>query len=309
MKRRSFEKRCLAALLATSLSDSLLQETASGKEKNSATHFEFKYIVGSSMYGYESLESILPEVRKTGATTIDIWPKVHGNQREQIESMGEEAFRKLLDANSIAFGCITQYKLGPFGLAEELLFAQRFGCRTIVTGAVGPRDLKGQELKQAVVQFIEKMKPHLEKAEEAGVTIAIENHGNNLIDSPDAIRWLAELRSSENLGIALAPYHLPQDENLIASLIKDCAPAIAMFYAWQHGNGCMSAQPKETELLQMPGRGPLDFAPIIQALRDIQYQGWTEIFMHPYPRGIAILDDIPSVTAEINRARDYLEKL
>ena len=309
MKRRCFEKRCLAMILATSFYDSVLQETAYGQEKNSKTNFEFNYIVGSSMYGYESLESILPEVRKTGATTIDIWPKVHGNQREQIESMGEEAFRKLLDANSVRLGCITQYKLGPFGLAEEMLFAQRFGCRTIVTGAMGPRDLKGQELKQAVSQFIEKMKPHLEKAEEAGVTIAIENHGNNLIDSPDAIRWLAELRSSENLGIALAPYHLPQDENLIASLIKDCGPAMAMFYAWQHGNGCMSAQPKETELLQMPGRGTLDFVPIIQALRDIQYQGWTEIFMHPYPRGISILDDVPSVTAEINRARDYLEKL
>ena len=68
---------------------------------------------------------------------------------------------------------------------------------------------------------LEKLKPHLEVAEETGVTIAIENHGNNLIDSPDSLKYLAELRPSENLGIALAPYHLPQDAELIAQLVKD----------------------------------------------------------------------------------------
>jgi sugar phosphate isomerase/epimerase len=56
----------------------------------------------------------------------------------------------------------------------------------------------------------------------------------------------------------------------------------------------------------MPGRGPLDFGPLLQALRDIRYQGWTEIFMHPVPRGIPILETAAQVTAEINRSREYL---
>ena len=54
--------------------------------------------------------------------------------------------------------------------------AQRFGCRTIVTGGRGPVGLKGSELKAGVTGFVEKMKPHLAVAEETGVTIAIENH-------------------------------------------------------------------------------------------------------------------------------------
>ena len=69
----------------------------------------------------------------------------------------------------------------------------------------------------------------------------------------------------------------------------------------------MKAQPKDLELLQMPGRGEMDFAPIVQALRDIKFAGWTEIFMHPFPRGIPILATTTEVTAEINRARHYLE--
>jgi len=266
-----------------------------------------KYIVGSCMYGYSPLAEILPEVRKAGASAIDIWPKVHGNQREQLDELGEEAFAAMLKQHDVSLGCITQYKLGPFGLRDEMRLAQRLGCSTMVTGGSGPKGLTGSELKKAVNTFIEQMKPHLEVAEETGVTIAIENHASNLIESPDSMKWLAELRPSQHLAVAFAPYHLPQDEQLLSDLIRSLGDSIAMFYAWQHGMGCMEKLPKEQELLQMPGRGNLNFAPLLAALTDINYTGWTEIFMHPVPRGIPILDSAPEVTAEINRAREYLE--
>ena len=72
-----------------------------------------------------------------------------------------------------------------------------------------------------------------------------------------------------------------------------------MFYAWQHGHGCMTKLPKEEELLQMPGRGDLDFKPLVDSLSSIGYSGYTEIFMHPVPRGIPILP-----TAARNNRRD-----
>ena len=153
------------------------------------------------------------------------------------------------------------------------------------------------------------MKPHLAVAEESGVTIAVENHGNNLIESPDSMKWLADLRPSKNIAIAFAPYHLPQDEKLLADLIRSLEGRIEMFYAWQHGMGCHKKLPKEQELLQMPGRGKLDFGPLLAALDDIKYDRWKEIFMHPVPRGIPILETTPAVTAEINRSRKYLESL
>ncbi len=69
----------------------------------------------------------------------------------------------------------------------------------------------------------------------------------------------------------------------------------------------MTKLPKQQELMQLPGRGPLEFTPIVGALKKIQFQGFTEIFMHPVPRGIPIMDTAQMVTAEINRARTYLE--
>lgn len=270
--------------------------------------FTLRYILRGCMYGYTALAETVPEVRKTAATSIDIWPKVHGNQREQLDEMGEEAFAALLKKHDVTLGCITQYKLGPFGLQDEMRLAQRLGCPLIVTGGSGPKGLHGDALKRAVSVFVEQMKPHLAVAEETGVTVAIENHANNLIESPDSMKWLAELSPSKKLGIALAPYHLPQYEKLLAGLIRALGDNIKMFYAWQHGMGSVTKLPKQQELLQMPGRGELDFAPLLKALKDVSYNGPTEIFMHPVPRGIPILDTTAKVSAEINRARDYLRR-
>ncbi len=270
--------------------------------------FKLRYMLASCMYGTTAVARILPEVAKIGATAIDLWPLPHGNQREQLDELGEIRFGQMLGRAGVELGCLTQYKLGPFALQDEMRLAQRLGCRTIVTGAKGPHDLEGTELKRAVADFVEQMKPHLEVAEETGVTIAIENHGKNLIQSPDSMKWLIEMRPSEHLGIALAPYHLPQDEGLIADVIRSLGNSIAVFYAWQHGMGAMEKLPKEQELMQMPGRGPLDFLPILSALAEIDYRGLTAIFMHPVPRGVPILESTSKVTGEINRSRDYLEK-
>lgn len=269
--------------------------------------FRLKYILASSLYGYTNLAEILPEVAKVGAKTLDIWPKVHGNQREQLDELGEARFAELLKQHDVTLGCITQFKLGPFNLADEMRLAQRLSCRLIVTGGAGPAGLSGDDLRKAVAAFIERLKPQLAVAEETDMTIAIENHAHNLFDSGDSLKWLAELRPTKRLQIAFAPYHLPQDEKLLAKLIRELGDATALFYAWQHGQGS-AKQAKELELEQLPGRGKLDFAPLLQALRDIRFAGWTEIFMHPFPRGIPILETTPAVTEELNRARASLER-
>ena len=59
------------------------------------------------------------------------------------------------------------------------------------------------------------------------------------------------MAASPSLGIALAPYHLPQDSHALAELIKTLDHNIEVFYAWEHGMGCMTKLPKEQELMQM----------------------------------------------------------
>lgn len=303
MNRRQFTQRLALGSAAFATSTRFAEAAQPGS-------FKLKYLVGSSMYGELPLSEILPDVRKTGAAHIDIWPRKHGNQREQIEEMGQDKFGAMLKKHRVKLGCLTHYDLGPFGLAKDMPLAKRFGCPIMVCGGSGPKKLTGDPLKAAVKAFAEQMKPHLEIAGENGVTVAVENHANNLIDSADSIKWLMEFRSAENMQIALAPYHLESlgvDAKGFGKLIEQLGNTIAIYYAWQHGMGCMTKLPKKQELLQMPGRGDLDFTPTIAALKKIRFRGFTEIFMHPVPRGIPILPTAGETTAEINRARTHLE--
>ena len=269
--------------------------------------FQLRYILGSSLYGRLKLEDILPEIRKTGAEHIDIWPEGHANQREQMEAMGHEKFAGLLQQHGVKLGILTRYDLGPFGLKPEMAVAKKLGASMLISGCGGPKGLRGDDLKAAAAKFIEQMKPHVAAAEEAGLVLGIENHGNTLLDSPDAVRRFADAVRSKHIGVALAPYHLPQDAAALGKLIEDLGERLVHFYAWQHGKGCMTKLPKEEELLQMPGRGPLDFTPLVAALKKIGYRGWTEVFMHPVPRGIPILPTAAEVTAEVVKAQRYLE--
>jgi sugar phosphate isomerase/epimerase len=272
--------------------------------------WKLNYMLASAMYGGLPLAEILPEVKKVGATGIELWPKKHGAQREELDAIGHDKFAMMLAELGIGFGGTTRYDLGPFGLSEEIGVVKKLGGNFIVTGGAGDYKVTPEQLKTNVKGFVEKMKPHAALAAENGVTIGIENHINNLIDSPDSLLWLADdIRNIPGIGIALAPYHLPQDTRLLSDLIKHCDQKLTLFYAWEHGMGCMKAMPKEEELQQMPGRGKLDWKPLISALKDIRFNGPTEIFMHPTPRGIPIMPTIAESTAEIIRAKNHLESL
>ena len=299
ISRRAFGVQVAAGAAATCLAQDAL--AAAMRQE-----FPFRYVLGSCMYGTTALAEILPEVKKSGAEHIDIWPARHGNQREQIDAMGHAEFREMLSEHGVGVGVFTRYDLGPWKLADEIAVAGDYGAELIVTGSGGPKDLQGEELKSAVKAFVEKLSPTLDLAGENGVTIGIENHGNALVASPDSIRWLGDFADGKPLGVALAPYHLPQDTALLAGLIDGLGDQLAHFYAWEHGMGCFEKLPKEQELMQMPGRGSLDFGPLLEALERIEFGGFVEPFMHPVPRGIPILDSTSAVTAEINRARDYL---
>ncbi len=304
MDMRKFTRRDFCKALAFApVAASLGSVPRPGNERS----FKLRYIVASSMYGRMKLSEILPEVRKAGADYIDIWPEGHANQREQVEEIGNQQFAAMLKRHRVKLGILTHYDLGPFNLKDEIRVAKKLGGSMVVCGSRGPGNLKGDALKAAVRKFIEKAKPQVDAAEQTGTTIGIENHGNSLIQSPDSIRWFAELTTSRNIGIALAPYHLPQEPSLIAQLIADLDKSLVHFYAWQYGMGCHKKLPKEQELLQLPGRGKLDFVPIVSALKKINYRRWTEVFMHPVPRGIPIRKTATQVTAEINRSRLYLE--
>ena len=273
-----------------------------------ADRWQPRWILASALYGTFPLAEILPEVAKTGADMIDLWPKPHGTQREEIDTLGEEQVKAMLSAAGVRLGGIACYKVGPFKLADEFALAKRLGGEgtVLVTTAPGDGSLTGDALTSAIKAFLEKLSPSIAAAEATGGVIAIENHSSSLLQTPEGIRRFAELATHDRVGVAFAPHHLPQDAALIATLARDLGPKVKFVYAQQHGKGSKEKLPKDDEMLQMPGRGPLDFAPLMRELAAMRFAGPVEIFMHPVPRGVPILESVAAITAEVNRARSHL---
>jgi sugar phosphate isomerase/epimerase len=309
LDRREFGVAACAALAGATICGqaSVGFETA---PESGAEIWRPRYMLASSLYGKTDVREVLAEAERIGTKYVDLWPLPHGNQREQIDEMGLEAFAALLDERGLKIGALTRYDLGPLRLEKEFEVARELGAPYIVCGSTsgaGPKG--GEDLKRAVRDFAEKLKPHLARAGEYGVQIAIETHGSMLICSPDSVRWLVELTRDLPLAIALAPYHLPQDSELLAALIAELGERMAIFYAWQYGKGCMEPLPKEDELLQLPGRGGLDFGPAMAAMAKGGYRGFVEVFMHPVPRGIPILPTPREVTSAIEASQRHLNEL
>ena len=94
-----------------------------------------------------------------------------------------------------------------------------------------------------------------------------------------------------------------------AELIAALGDKVVFFYAQQHGMGTKENCRRSRSSCRCPAAGELDFGPLVAALKKIDYRGFTEIFMHPVPRGVPILETTEKITEEINRSRDYLEGL
>lgn len=261
------------------------------------------------MYGKMPLDVIVPEAKKTGADAIDIWCLPHGNQREQMDKLGLDKFAAFLAKHDTKLGVLTRYPLGPFKLQDEMAICKKLGGEIVLCGTSRPSEPKGDAAKKAVKDFIEKMKPHVAKAEELGITIAVENHSKQLLYHPDSLRYFAEFNKSNHLGVAFALHHLYKWANQIPKLIEELgADNIPFVYGQEHSEGMHKKVAKEIEMQQMPGFGKLDYKPIVATLKKINFAGLFEIFMHPVPRGVPILPTAKEITAAINKSRDYLNK-
>lgn len=300
LTRRRFGKTVLGAA-ATAMVPAGRLQAARPKE------FRLRYILASSLYGRLPVEVILEQVRKTGAEAIDIWPERHGNQREQIEAMGHERFQALLAKHDVKLGIYSCFNPGLLRCEKWMRVLGKLGGSIIVANSGGPRNLSGDALRQEIRRFAERLKPQVELAEELGLSIAVENHSGSLVSSAESQIMFLDAVDSPRVGIALAPYHLPQDATAIAELILKLGSRLLHFYAWEHGEGARVERPAIMALKQLPGFGSLDFQPIIDALARIDYRGWTSIFMHPTPRSIPILPTAEEATLAINLSREYLE--
>jgi sugar phosphate isomerase/epimerase len=257
------------------------------KETPTRAKWRMKLSTSSIHFMQLPIEQACERIAKLGFKGIDIWSAHEGcpHLDDVAKRLGPDSLKELLAKHKLKLFAFSVYR-GGYARYAELL--GKAGGGVAIQGSTGP--CKPEELTARMRKFLEGLKPLAELAEKHNSYLAIENHGNALLNSLDSLKAFVDINTSPRLGIALAPYHIQTLKASVPKAIRICGKQLFFFYAWQHYPGAK----------QLPGVGPTDMTPWIQALADIRYRGYVNPFMHGHPKA-----DI--MTANLAKAREYLE--
>lgn len=237
-------------------------------------------------YLHQTVEQACEQIASLGFEAVDIWSAHAGcpHLDDVADRLGAAGLSRLLEAQKLKLSAFSVYS-GGYAKYAELL--GQVGGGVAVRGSAPP--CTPSELTARMRQFLEGLKPEIDLAERHQSYLAIENHGNALLDSLDSFKAFVELNRSPRVGIALAPYHLQASGVPVEEVIGISGRQLLFFYAWQHADG----------VGQLPGHGPTDFTGWIAALAQAGFRGYVNPFMH---------GDLPpaEMTAALKTSREYL---
>jgi len=282
--RRRFLSAAISGT-AVSVAARLSVGAAEPKEKERPL-WKMRLSTSSIHYMQLPIEGACERIAKLGFKAIDIWSAHAGcpHLDDVAKRLGPDGLKELLAKHKLKLFAFSVYS-GGYARYAELL--GKAGGGVAVRGSAGA--CKPEELTGRMKSFLEGLKPLAELAEKHNSYLAIENHGNALLNTLDSFKAFVDINKSPRLGIALAPYHIQGLKAPVEKAISLCGDQLFFFYAWQRQGGSK----------QLPGVGSTDMTPWIRALANINYRGYVNPFMHGHPKA-----DVMS--ANLARARDYL---
>ena len=273
LDRRQFLRAAavpLAALALPGLSDL-------ARAAPSSPAWRMRLAFSSVMLADLPIEDVCERAAKLGFEAIDIWcPFDRCKHLADVAArLGPDGLKQLLAKHKLTLASFTTYttEKEAVGFPAYADFIGRFGGGLVVRESQYVR-VKPQELTTAMRAFFEKLKPQIEQAAQAKVRLAIENHGDALLSTPDSFKAFVDLNPApQHVGLGVAPYHLQNIKASVGDVIRTAGSQLLFFYAWQSADG----------MNQLPGNGQADFLPWLKALASINYQGFLSPFMHGHP--------------------------
>ncbi len=209
-------------------------------------------------------------IAKLGFQGVDIWSAfAHCTHLEQAKAdLGVAGTRKLVDETGLDLTAITVYWSGYEPFAKML---SEMGGGLVVRNSEATEKPSSSVTANLKV-FLDSLKPEIELAQRYNGKIVVENHSSptRLLNRLDSFKAFVDLNRSPYVGIGLAPYHIQRNQESVEEVIQVCGKQLWFVYAWQLGK----------TVDQLPGLGPTDFRPWLEALRSIDYRGYLNVFMH-----------------------------
>jgi sugar phosphate isomerase/epimerase len=255
-----------------------------------AAQGRWKMRLSCSSIAFSSLpiEEACRRIASLGFEAIDVWSAHAGcpHLDDVLNRLGPDGLEELLAKSKLKLYAFSVYR-GGYPRYAELL--GKCGGGVAIRGSGGA--CKPEELTSRMKAFLDGLKPEIELAEKHDSYLAIENHGNALLDGHDSFKAFVDLNRHPRLGIALAPYHVQGRKQSVEEAIAIAGKQLLFFYAWQ----------RAPETGQLPGYGPTDCTPWIAALAKAGYRWYVNPFMHHEPE--------PDPMSEaLAKSRDYLQQ-
>lgn len=180
-------------------------------------------------------------------------------------------------------------------LIELARFCQDLGGRVLVFGSPQQRNLlEGIDLATATDYAVDVIKRAVPTLEETGVTLALEPlgpaEGDFWLTAGEAIKTIDRIDSPQ-VRLHLDVKAMSSEPKPVVDVIREGAPHLAHFHA---------NDPNK----RGPGMGEVDFVPIFDTLKEINYDGWVSVEVFDYEPGVETL-----ATDSIRYMRECLEKI
>ncbi|MCH7700328.1 MAG: sugar phosphate isomerase/epimerase [Planctomycetes bacterium] len=173
-----------------------------------------------------------------------------------------------------------------------LTMAAKLGAPSITTEPGGPLP-DGVSRDQAMDIFVDGLCEVLARAETEGVQLLVEPEPGLLIETADQFLELAARIDSPAFGLNFDVGHFYCVSDPLPETVRRLA-ALTRHYHLED----IAATRVHEHLI--PGRGAIDFAAVLDAIRETGYEGWLTVELYPY------LDDPDGAGRE---ARRWLEPL
>jgi sugar phosphate isomerase/epimerase len=165
-------------------------------------------------------------------------------------------------------------------MAELTRLCSDLGGNILVLGSPMQRNLlPGVTHDQAMEYAASVLKAAMPVMEDLGVTLALEPLGH---EEGDFLRTaelgikLAQMVDSPNCKLHLDVKAMSTEEKPIVDVIRDSREWMVHFHANDANR-------------RGPGMGDIDFVPILQTLKDVDYQGWVSVEVFDYDPGVETL--------------------
>lgn len=276
-------------LAATAVAAAATLSSCSAPGNLTAPPRRFRLSTSSIHFKDLPIEQACEQIARLGFEGIDIWCAY--DQCPHLDDvaarLGPEGLKEVLAKNRLQLYAFSTY-VGGYAKYAQLL--GKAGGGVAIQGSAPP--CEPAELTARMKSFLESLKPLADLAEQHNSWLAIENHGNALLDSLDSFKAFVDLNPHRRVGIALAPYHLQAIGASVEQAIRIVGRQLLFFYGWQKADG----------VNQLPGHGPTDFHPWLTALAEADYRWYVNPFMHGHVETTAMV-------AALAKSRDYLREM